>query len=259
MSRHGEPYRVKGLAAAAAVITLWVALLVLLLTVALDDFPLWLVPPAMLLMTFLYVGMFITAHDAMHGSVLPGRDRANRVVGTSFVTLYALFSYGRLFEKHWEHHRHPGTGEDPDYHDGVRKGPVPWYGRFMSNYLRAPQLVGMAVVFNVLWLLLGLDLLNILLFWIAPSFASTFQLFYFGTYLPHREPPGGYTNVHRATSSDYSPPVSFLTCYHFGYHLEHHMFPGVPWWRLPGVRRKLVAGEEVGIRPLAAPEEASYG
>ena len=26
--------------------------------------------------------------------------------------------------------------------------------------------------------------------------------------------------------------ASFLSCYHFGRHLEHHAFPGVPWWRL---------------------------
>jgi beta-carotene ketolase (CrtW type) len=203
--------------------------------------------------------MFITAHDAMHGSVLPGRPGTNRIIGTTYVTLYALFSYGGLFEKHWEHHRHPGTGADPDYHDGVHSGFGRWYGRFMGNYLRVPQLVGMAIVFNILWLLLGLDIANIILFWIVPSFASTFQLFYFGTYRVHREPPGGYTNVHRATSSDYSSPVSFLTCYHFGYHLEHHMFPGVPWWRLPAVRRRLLAGKEVGIRPVTVPSQAEYG
>lgn len=27
--------------------------------------------------------------------------------------------------------------------------------------------------------------------------------------------------------------LSFLTCYYFGYHLEHHLYPNVPWWRLP--------------------------
>ncbi|NIP33402.1 MAG: beta-carotene ketolase, partial [Thermoplasmata archaeon] len=52
----------------------------------LGSFPIWLVPPAMLLMTFLYVGMFITAHDAMHGSVLPGARGLNRAVGTVYVT-----------------------------------------------------------------------------------------------------------------------------------------------------------------------------
>ncbi len=250
MSRHGRPYRFKGMAAAALVFIGWASCIVYLLTVDLGRLPLWLIPPAVLLMTFLYVGMFITAHDAMHGSVLPGARAANRAIGTLCVTLYAMFSYDRLHEKHWAHHRRPGTDEDPDYHDGVRRGFGAWYSRFMANYLRAPQLVGMAVAFNVMWLLLGLDLPNIILFWVVPSFASTLQLFYFGTFLPHREPPGGYTNEHRATSTGFPSPVSFLTCYHFGYHLEHHLYPGVPWWRLPWVRRRLLAGEDVGVRPV---------
>ena len=34
-------------------------------------------------------------------------------------------------------------------------------------------------------------------------------------------------------------PLSLLTCYHFGgYHHEHHLHPGVPWWRLPGTRAR---------------------
>nr|MBA2748547.1 fatty acid desaturase [Tatlockia sp.] len=29
--------------------------------------------------------------------------------------------------------------------------------------------------------------------------------------------------------------LSFITCYHFGYHYEHHEHPDVPWWGLPKV------------------------
>ncbi|MDT8325299.1 MAG: fatty acid desaturase, partial [Bacteroidota bacterium] len=42
-------------------------------------------------------------------------------------------------------------------------------------------------------------------------------------------------------SNDYGVLFSFLTCYHFGYHEEHHTRPGVPWWRLPAARREHVA------------------
>jgi beta-carotene ketolase (CrtW type) len=31
--------------------------------------------------------------------------------------------------------------------------------------------------------------------------------------------------------------VSLLTCFHFGYHHEHHDTPWVPWWKLPAQRR----------------------
>jgi beta-carotene ketolase (CrtW type) len=26
--------------------------------------------------------------------------------------------------------------------------------------------------------------------------------------------------------------MAFLACYFFGYHSEHHLWPGTPWWKL---------------------------
>jgi beta-carotene ketolase (CrtW type) len=99
----------------------------------------------------------------------------------------------------------------------------------MKLYIDPLQVMGMATVFNILVFLVGLDLVNLVLFWIIPSLGSTLQLFYFGTYLPHREPKGGYTNKHHARSSDLPFMLSLLTCFHFGYHMEHHMYPYVHW------------------------------
>ena len=61
------------------------------------------------------------------------------------------------------------------------------------------------------------------------------QLFYFGTFLPHSEPEGGYSEPHRAKSTSYPVWLSFITCYHFGYHEEHHEYPHVCWWQLPEI------------------------
>lgn len=193
--------------------------------------------PAIALQTFLHTGLFITAHDAMHGTVFPASRRVNDAIGSAAVLLYALFSFRKLHEKHGEHHGRPGEpGEDPDFHDGEHGGFWRWYAHFIANYVGLWQIVGMAVVFNVLEHLVGVPIENLLLFWVLPSLLSTLQLFYFGTYLPHREPhaPG---DPHRARSNAYPAWLSFLTCYHFGYHSEHHEDPSVPWWRLPGRRR----------------------
>jgi beta-carotene ketolase (CrtW type) len=78
---------------------------------------------------------------------------------------------------------------------------------------------------------------NLILFWIIPPLLSTFQLFYFGTYLPHRELSEPYTDAHRTRSNDYNVFWSFLSCYHFGYHWEHHEYTHIPWWRLPKIRK----------------------
>jgi beta-carotene ketolase (CrtW type) len=228
----------KGVAIALTIIGAWAACLTVLLTVDVIAISPWLVVPAVAVQTFLYTGLFITAHDAMHGTVAPDNRKLNDLIGTVVVRLYALFSYKKLTEKHWEHHDHPASGQDPDYHDGEHRGFFAWYFNFLKNYVGVFQIIGMALVFNVLHHLLGVSLLQLNLFWVVPALLSTVQLFYFGTYLPHKEPPEGYADRHRARSNAYSTWVSFLTCYHFGYHWEHHEKPGVPWWRLPQVRKK---------------------
>jgi beta-carotene ketolase (CrtW type) len=174
----------------------------------------------------------------MHGTVAPKNRRLNDRIGGLAVRLYALFSYAKLEEKHWDHHDEPVSDGDPDHHDGGDDRFWPWYVGFIGEYIGFWQIVGMAAVYNVLLHLVGVSAMTLNLFWVLPSLLSTLQLFYFGTYLPHRRPDEGFEDEHRATTNDYSTLVSFLTCYHFGYHHEHHLHPGVPWWRLPEVRHR---------------------
>jgi beta-carotene ketolase (CrtW type) len=57
-----------------------------------------------LLQTHLYTGLFITAHDAMHGTVHPSR-RINTLVGWVCAGLFAYNYYPLLLRKHRLHHR----------------------------------------------------------------------------------------------------------------------------------------------------------
>jgi beta-carotene ketolase (CrtW type) len=222
---------------AAAIVGLWIgvmsaALFGLPLDVRHLPLGLALVP----VVTFLFSGLFITAHDAIHGLVAPAWPRLNRAVGTLCVGLYAGFSYGWLRTEHQIHHRTPASAEDPDYHDGHNAGFWAWYFHFMRHYVTLGQLVRVGLVFNSLRYLAGAPLANLLFLWMLPAILSSLQLFYFGTYLPHRAPPGGYRDEHRAESNNYGVWFSFLTCYHFGYHHEHHAQPHLPWWKLPSAR-----------------------
>ena len=228
----------KGIFAGLVIIVAWVASLIILLSINIATGSLFFIIPAILLQTFFYTGLFITAHDAMHGSVSPQHKRLNNSIGAVAVALYAIFSFKRLLAEHRKHHAHPGSDDDPDYHDGQHPGFWRWYFHFIKTYVTWWQIAGMAIAFNVLERGLGIPTLNLLLFWVAPSLFSTLQLFYFGTFLPHRETISGYDNRHRARSNDFSRLWSFLTCYHFGYHWEHHEYPHLPWWRLPEVRRE---------------------
>ncbi len=231
--------RYAGILIAVFVIAAWAGSLASALQLDIANFPAWGSMAAVLLLTFLYTGLFITAHDAMHGLVAPQHKRVNHLIGAVSVLLYALFSFQRLKAEHRKHHAHPGSAEDPDYHDGEHRGFWRWYFHFMRTYVTWQQLLGMALAFNILHHLLNIPVRNLLFFWVAPALLSTLQLFYFGTFLPHREPEGGYRNEHRAESNDFSVLWSFLTCYHFGYHWEHHEYPYVPWWKLPAVRKNL--------------------
>jgi beta-carotene/zeaxanthin 4-ketolase len=33
-----------------------------------------------------------------------------------------------------------------------------------------------------------------------------------------------------------------ISCYHFGYHEEHHELPHLGWWQLPAARRQGIEG-----------------
>ncbi len=227
-----------GLSSAASVLSLWAVVLGWSLTSPRAwDHPV-LLCGAVLLMTFLDTGLFITAHDAMHRSLAPSFPRLNDALGRVSLWLFAQFSYAQVQPKHAAHHLRPASELDPDYHAPGRPGLLSWYLRFMCHYASPGQISRMALVLGLAVLAAGIAPERLLLFFVAPALLSSFQLFYFGTYLPHREPAGGYAEPHRARSSHWPAWLSFLSCYHFGYHLEHHSFPAVPWWRLPSLRRR---------------------
>jgi beta-carotene ketolase (CrtW type) len=176
-----------------------------------------------LLQMHLYTGLFITAHDAMHGTVSSNKS-VNNLVGYLCTFFYAAFWYPQLYTKHHLHHSQVHTNEDPDYHEGNF---VSWYFRFIRNYLSISQVVWMAVLFNILKIWIPQP--NMILFWVVPSLLSTLQLFYFGTYQPHK---GEHDNQYQSRTQKKNHILAFLSCYFFGYHYEHHASPGTPWWLL---------------------------
>ncbi len=176
-----------------------------------------------LIQTHLYTGIFITAHDAMHHTVSKNTN-VNNIIGTIATGLFAFNYYPRLLKKHHEHHRFVATDKDPDFHHGNF---WIWYFNFAKNYITIIQIVLMAILYNLLKFFFPLE--NIIFYWMIPSIVSTFQLFYFGTYLPHRKAP---ENKHFSRSQDKNHIWAFFSCYFFGYHYEHHDSPNTPWWRL---------------------------
>lgn len=180
------------------------------------------------LQTYLYTGLFITAHDAMHRTVSSNR-RINDWIGKISSFLYAAMNYNKLVKNHLDHHKYPGEEKDPDFNVKTQNFFI-WYFSFMFRYATLTQIVIMGIIFNVLKYFFSTE--SIVAFWIIPAFLSSLQLFYFGTYKPHKKPHTEDMKPHNSRSLKKNHFIAMLSCYFFGYHWEHHENPRIPWWQL---------------------------
>ena len=169
----------------------------------------------------------------MHGSVAKKR-KLNNFIGHLATMLFAFLSYRILQKEHYKHHQFPATDDDPDFSTRSNNFFVWWFD-FMKNYVTWWQIVLMAIVFNVL--LIWFSEATLLSFWIIPAILSTFQLFFFGTYLPHRRPFTGEMEPHKARTQKKNHLWALLSCYFFGYHWEHHESPTTPWWQMYKIKQ----------------------
>mgnify|MGYP000583439416 FL=1 len=185
-----------------------------------------------LLQTHLYTGLFITSHDSIHGVVSTQYPKINDALGKFCTILFAFNQYEKLRTKHHMHHNHVNTEQDPDVHQGNF---FIWWFKFMWQYVTWQQVLAMAITYNILKL--WFPMWNLILMWELPAILSTLQLFYFGTYLPHR---GTHEegNAQQSRSQSKNHMWAFISCYFFGYHYEHHAYPYLPWWKLPLAKEK---------------------
>ena len=250
-----------GLALASSVIGGWLALHLSGVFLYTPERQGWGWAPLIILaQSWLGVGLFIVAHDAMHGSLAVGRPRVNGALGRLAVAFYNPgFDYAKLHTSHHAHHRAPGTAQDPDFHPDRPHAYVVWFLRFFTTYFRWWEFTRLTVVLSIYLFVFRVRPLHMALFWGLPAITSAVQLFTFGTWLPHRhldalgteaDDTGGFADRHHARSLEFGWLLSLLTCFHFGYHLEHHHAPGTPWWRLPrdrAARRRVVISADEAV------------
>jgi len=190
------------------------------------------------LQCWLSVGLFIVSHDAMHGSLAPGRPRLNARVGAALLFLYAGFGWRRMRDAHFAHHRAPGSRDDPDFDADHPRHFWLWYTGFLRRYFGWRSGLYVSLVVAAYWLVLDVPMVKIVLLYGLPAIGSSLQLFYFGTFRPHRHDGSQFADRHNARSEGFGPWLSLASCFHFGYHHEHHLAPHVPWWGLPAARRR---------------------
>lgn len=226
---------------------------------------LWLaVAPCWLLVAGSLHGISLFTHEAVHGT-LARRRGLNALLGAACaIPVLQNFSAYRVL--HLRHHRDLGGHDDPDHYANYTR----WsWMVFLMNWLRL--LVGYPVYITAIpllgfkhgtwrdrrgilleiaatlllcgllayWLPAGLLLHG----WLIPMVFINFMVNVRGM-SQHTLLPEADDEIRGTRSILTGPVVAFFMC-NENYHLEHHLYPGVPWYRLPQVhaalRQELVA------------------
>lgn len=182
--------------------------------------------------------LFTPFHDATHGA-LGQSKRLNEFVGHSCaVVLMAPFA--AWCYTHLEHHKHTNHPErDPDHYAGRGPAwlmPLRWLTNDAYFFLWMKKREGGTVFYLGLWvvaiaLMCSGHTLAVLFCWIIPARITTGLVTLVFSYLPHR--PHAVTakeNRYQATRIMLAPGLSALFVCH-NYHLIHHLYPGVPFYR----------------------------
>lgn len=238
-AQRGGSRLITSLVLAATILFAWIGSLIACLLVSPHQLSWWGLFVVVLLRSQLQTGLFIVAHDAMHGVLWRERPPWNDAIGALALGLYAGLPYERCRRNHHRHHRLTASPGDPDFPADQRAGFWLWYSQFMAGYLCRRQmqtlLCGWALLGSVAIRLNTSAWISVVAFCVVPLLLSSLQLFLFGTYLPHRCQRWPRC-ARQPRSLDLPVWLSLLTCFHFGYHREHHDHPGLSWFQLPGVR-----------------------
>lgn len=234
-----------------------------------------LLVPVYLLAAASLHGVSLFTHEAVHGTLSKNR-LLNDLLGAA-CAIPVLQNCAAYRVLHLRHHSHLGEEGDPDHYANYTR----WtWMVFIMNWLRllvgypvyiaaipilgfkhgdAKARVGIlaevaatALVIAALWLspIPGTWVLHA---WLIPMLFINTMVNIRGmsqhTLLEHAD-----DEIRGTRSILTSPLVRFFMC-NENYHLEHHLYPGVPWHQLPKVHEAL-AGE---LRERGAPYIPSYG
>lgn len=215
----------------------------------------WVVP----VNAFCIYGLFTVLHDGVHRSVARGYPRLNELVATiaglclTPVGTAAVFRYAHL-----KHHRTTNEpGVDPDMWSGIGSRwslPLQWatadLGYAVHIYKHRDEIDRKVVAGAVLssmvilgaytaswWVGVGVEAT---LYWLLPSRLAIFWLAFAFNFLPHHphtalqsHNPYAATNVRLG-----GEPLATGLMFYQNYHLVHHLFPGLPFYRYVRIWRR---------------------
>jgi len=236
----------------------------------------WLTPVALVLIAGMQNHLLILVHEGAHGLIYPDR-KINDWITEIFCALPCFTRVRDYRAFHFKHHRHTGDPErDPEirfYADQgyqfKRTSGFVLFGsfvkdiffvnmirfaksqaRFITDEERTGSLKPVSTLSKtaplIFWgcaLCLSLTfgfLKSLLLFWIFPAATLMFLFLKLHGYGEHTG-----SSAISEVSKTFTRNYNFVTNYFLfpigsGYHLEHHLYPQVPWYRLKAVRKLLI-------------------
>ncbi len=260
----------------------WPTLLLFVAALLLWSTALWAgvsgqLPPAVavLLQTVAAFMQFTVLHDGVHRSLMRGYPRLNTVVSSIAGAALGLLAASAAFRyAHFKHHRH--TNEvvaDPDLWSGHGHPwllPLRWAtADFYYGYVilkdwssialnaRVQIAVGVTAMIAVFVALAWAGYAKeALLYWLLPARLAILWLAAAFNFLPHhphaveqRHNPYASTNIREGGE----PLMKWLFLFQ-NYHLIHHMYPSVPFYRYQRIWRL----NEAEFRRQGAPVVAWY-
>jgi fatty acid desaturase len=232
----------------------------------------WLYPLSVLIIGSRQRALATVLHEAAHKTLAKNR-LLNRILGTYFSGYLIFQTWDAYLRSHvFNHHTKLGSPEfDPDLKHYIESGVFERRSKngFLMRYLVSPffcanvfstvryllvnrlalrsngsELVPMLLTF-VAFATVGSYLVGwefILMYWLVP-YLTTFQIITWFIELAEHYPliRGAKDDLH-ATRNRFSHPIeAFFTAMHAeNFHLTHHLFPGVPFWKLKRAHRILL-------------------
>lgn len=231
----------------------------------------WLIPSSVIIATRMYA-LYSMAHEAVHFSI--SRNKLlNDIVAQIFIGIPIFINIKKLRKVHLLHHKHLLTSLDPEKKqlnyiefqfpmNKYKLLTIIFFDIIGINYIRYKfknyksilLLASFAIVILFLLYNQNFDVLKFIFLWIFP-YISVYQLlnrirlltehYYF------------FEDNSSNTRSIQSSSLEFLVFspYNINYHLEHHLYPSVPFYNLPKLSKYL---EYLKIFDKSLTHESSY-
>jgi fatty acid desaturase len=208
----------------------------------------------------------IFMHEAAHYRLFKNR-RLNEFIGEVFLAWPITVTLKGYRNSHLAHHQHVNTKEDPDWEDGSKEDyrfpktknqmtyalirnfiGFGFWSEFSEtakskefNHIPLSLKIGQRAAYVVIicssivfsfWKLL-------ILYWLVPAFTALIFILYFRTIAEHY---GLATDTRNTIGTFWERTL--LAPYNVGFHLDHHLHPGVPWYNLRKLHEVLMKDHE---------------